>query len=231
MAACSYCHSSILFRGMTVGELEFCSGRCASLGRELLEAYQLPSAAVAEPLKRVHEGRCPRCQGPGPVEVFTAYTVWSVVYSIWWVSDPQVTCRDCATKRQLGAIALSLLLGWWSLPGLILTPVQVVRDLKGLRQRIAPDKPSPALEQYVRLQLLAAAKPKPADLDIGALITGLGSSEPDVRMQSATILGDRGALAAGALPHLERLLNDPVRVVRMRAKWALETIREKSRRP
>lgn len=230
MAKCCYCQTTILFSSLTVGELQFCSARCVSLGRQLVEAQQLPSAVVAAALDRVHHERCPRCQGPGPVEVFTSYTVLSVVLLTWWASDPKVTCRACATKRQLGAIAVSLLLGWWSLPGLIRTPIQVARNVRGLSQRIVLDSPSPEYEEHVSLQWLAAARPRPADLDIGSLIAGLRSPGTDVRVQSATALGDRGALAADALPHLELLLNDPIPKVRMRAKWALETIREKSRR-
>jgi hypothetical protein len=230
MAECGYCHATIWRPGVTVGGLEFCSARCAAQGRRLAAAYQLPASDVAEELKRVQHGRCPRCHGPGPVEVFTAHAVWSVVVTTTWVSSPQLTCRACATKRQLGALAMSVVLGWWSFGGLIRTPIQITRNLKGLRQRIAPDQPSPALEQWVRLRMLDAVTPKPEALDLSTLIDGLGSRELDVRMQAATALGDRGALAVGALPHLQALLKDPDRRVRMRAQWAIETIRAKNRR-
>lgn len=68
----------------------------------------------------------------------------------------------------------------------------------------------------------------PASADIPTLRDGLHSFDSEIRMHCATVLGDRSAESASALPDLELLLKDPNRAVRMRAKWAVETIRDKN---
>jgi len=70
---------------------------------------------------------------------------------------------------------------------------------------------------------------QPPPRDLVALRTGLHSPDATTREQSASMLGDFGAEAAVALPDLQSLLHDPVRVVRIRAKWAIETIERKLR--
>ncbi len=47
-----------------------------------------------------------------------------------WSSKPKLSCKSCATKRQLGAMAFSSVAGWWGLPwGLVMTPVQIIRNI------------------------------------------------------------------------------------------------------
>jgi hypothetical protein len=67
-----------------------------------------------------------------------------------------------------------------------------------------------------------------ATADIATLRDGLHSYHPEIRKHCATALGDRGAEAASALPDLELLVKDSNRAVRARAKWAVETIRDKN---
>lgn len=72
----------------------------------------------------------------------------------------------------------------------------------------------------------AGGPPRPtAATDMETLRAGLRSPHADMRVQSATILGDRGPAALEAVPDLELLRSDPSRVVRSRAEWALEGIR------
>ena len=60
-------------------------------------------------------------------------------------------------EAQLGGVVYSLLLGWWGVPwGLVMTPVQVWRNLAGLRLEAERAHPSPLLETLVR-QLLTVA--------------------------------------------------------------------------
>ncbi len=83
--------------------------------------------------------------------------------------------------------------------------------------------------QWKQQERLAPRRPPaaPALVDVATLRAGLRSPDPGVRERSASTLGDRGAAAFEALPELEQLLRDPVRQVRMRAKWAIETIQRK----
>lgn len=66
--------------------------------------------------------------------------------------------------------------------------------------------------------------------DIATLREGLRSPHAEMREHCASIIGDRGPEALAAVPELEALLRDPVRRVRARAKWALETIARRHRR-
>jgi len=78
--------------------------------------------------------------------------------------------------------------------------------------------------------LAAAAEPRPpaAPPDLETLCAGLRSSDAETRLRCASQLGDRGAAASPALRDLESLAKDEDSRVRMRAKWAVETIRDKS---
>jgi hypothetical protein len=60
-------------------------------------------------------------------------------------------------KTQLGDAVISLVAGWWGFPwGLVLTPVQVVRNIISLAS--PPDRlvPSQLLRQRVRLMLASS---------------------------------------------------------------------------
>lgn len=154
MAACAFCNTTILFGGRRQGNQRFCNAECEQRGVVAQTANQLPAADVARYLGEVHRGACPRCQGPGPVDVHTSYRVWSALLMTSWSSRPTVSCQPCGTKRKLGDALFSLVLGWWGFPwGLVMTPVQVGRNLFGLTQRPNPAVPSATLERILRLQL------------------------------------------------------------------------------
>jgi hypothetical protein len=156
MARCDYCNSMILFGGKKQGDLRFCDAKCEQRGVLALVASQLPADAVALHLGEVHRGNCPKCGGAGPVDVHTSYKVWSALVMTQWSSNPSVCCRSCGTKQRIGDTVYSALLGWWGFPwGLVMTPVQVGRNVVGFFRTPDPSGPSPALEKIVRLHLAA----------------------------------------------------------------------------
>ncbi len=156
MAKCDYCGSTILFGGARDGDLRFCNARCQSAGTLLRLSNSIPEPSVQEVLWKVHQGACPKCGGRGPVDVHTSYWVWSALVLTQWSSRPQVSCRGCGVKSQLGATATSLVVGWWGIPwGLIFTPVQVIRNVVALASPPDANSPSPRLEKQVRLSLAA----------------------------------------------------------------------------
>jgi hypothetical protein len=58
----------------------------------------------------------------------------------------------------LGDSALSLALGWWGFPwGLIVTPVQIARNITGMLKGPDPLAPSAKLERAVRMNIAANA--------------------------------------------------------------------------
>ena len=110
----------------------------------------------------------------------------------------------------------SLIFGWWGIPwGPIWTISTIVKNCRG------------GLD--ITANVLRSIESQPPPPDLAALRTGLRSAESATREQCASMLGDLGAQAVAALPDLELLLHDSVRVVRMRAKWAIETIQSKAR--
>jgi hypothetical protein len=154
MARCDTCGSTILFGGVRDGQRQYCNASCAAKGALVARSRQIPEDAVRAEVARLHRGPCPKCGGAGPVDVQTSYRVWSALYVTRWSSRPQVACRRCGTKARVGDAIFSLLFGWWGFPwGLVITPIQVVRNVAGLFRKSTAQSPSPQLAAMVRLHL------------------------------------------------------------------------------
>jgi hypothetical protein len=162
MGRCNHCGTWILFGGKRLGNLHFCSDACFQAGGALSEAHQLvaqlPDELVLKQVAAVHQGDCPKCGRPGPVDVHVSHRVWSAIHVTAWKSRPHMSCRVCGVKSQIADILYSMLLGWWGFPfGLVMTPVQIVRNILGMVRGPDPAGPSPQLEQMVRLDLMKRA--------------------------------------------------------------------------
>lgn len=159
MAKCAYCGTTVLFGGKKAEGLTFCNNKCLSEGQVVLVAKQVPSDLVSEQARAVHSGPCPVCgEKRGPVDVHTSHKVASFVLMTSWSSTPRVSCSSCGTKAKLGALTYSLLLGWWGLPwGVIMTPVQVLKNLISLVRSETSTTPSGQLEQFVRNSIASQA--------------------------------------------------------------------------
>jgi hypothetical protein len=156
MAKCSYCRSTILFGGVKDGDLTFCNEKCQETGVVVRLASQLPDEVVQSHVVEVHQSSCPKCGGAGPVDVHTSYRVWSMVLMTSWNSSPQICCKSCGVKARLGDAAFCLFLGWWGFPwGLIMTPVQLAKNVGGLFSSPDPNRPSEALTSVLRANMAA----------------------------------------------------------------------------
>ncbi|MCP3904877.1 MAG: hypothetical protein GY715_14725 [Planctomycetes bacterium] len=156
MAKCAFCGTTILFGGTGDGHYRFCNQECHQRGYLLSVADQLPDDMMAEHVDEVHQGSCPKCGGPGPIDVHLSYTVWSALVLTTWRTRPEVCCRSCGVKAKLGATVSSGVLGWWGFPwGLVATPVQVGRNVIGMFSPPDPDHPSPQLVSMVKMNLAA----------------------------------------------------------------------------
>jgi hypothetical protein len=154
MHKCDHCGTTILFGGVRAGCYRFCKQQCRDAAAFLMAAAELPEAFVAEKVRQLHEGNCPGCHGPGPIDVHTAHSVWSALVITSWRSTRHVCCQSCGTKARVRALSASLLFGWWGIPwGLLITPVQVFRNLYGLFAAPDPAVPSSTLTDVVRRQL------------------------------------------------------------------------------
>lgn len=154
MAKCAYCGTTIIFGGTREGELRFCNDECRNAGVILTISQQIPETLIWENALQIHQGNCPLCGSTGPVDVHVSYRVWSALVVTSWSSRPRVSCRSCATMRQIGDAVFSLVLGWWGFPwGFIITPVQVGRNVIRLARPPDPSKPSAQLENFVRMAI------------------------------------------------------------------------------
>lgn len=161
MPTCATCKSTILFGGVRDGTRRYCNPTCHGKDELVRIAQQIPGTTVHEAAEQIHRGPCPRCRGSGPVELHTSHRVWSMLVVTQSVDEPVVCCTRCANRRRLRAALFCALLGWWGFPwGLLLTPLQIARNLSGLRsspQRVG--HPSHELLQHVRMALAAQALP------------------------------------------------------------------------
>ena len=79
MARCAACGETILFGGVTQGDLRYCNTICQNKGRVIAAAAQVPESEAKSLAHQIHQGPCPRCKGPGPVDVHTSYWAWSAL--------------------------------------------------------------------------------------------------------------------------------------------------------
>lgn len=158
MATCQTCGTTILFGGKRHGQIRFCNDTCLEKGQVLITAQELDPATVQQAALEMHRGLCPRCGGSGPVDVHTSHEVWSVLLLTSWKSVPQISCRACGVRHQLGGLTFSLFLGWWGIPwGLLMTPVQILRNVGGLVSPPAPERPSKLMQEHMRMYLAEGA--------------------------------------------------------------------------
>ncbi|APW61667.1 hypothetical protein [Paludisphaera borealis] len=156
MASCDCCGTRILFGGVKLDDLRFCNAKCAEQGYWIQRGDAIPEGEVQERLRSLHQGQCPRCAGPGPVDVHTSHRVYSALAFTAWSSHPEICCRSCGRWKQLKHGAFSLALGWWGFPfGFLLTPVQLTRNFTGLVGLSGPkdDAPSPTFRRAVQVAM------------------------------------------------------------------------------
>lgn len=154
MKKCAYCNSTILFRGRSSDGRAYCSDECVNKGFLASVADQIPQSAVDRYVAKVHSNICPKCSGRGPVDVFRSHSVYSLLLFTSWKTQPHICCRSCAVKKQISALLFSLIIGWWGFPwGIIITPVQIIRNLIELFRSPDPSHPSEELQRILRYTL------------------------------------------------------------------------------
>jgi hypothetical protein len=156
MNRCAYCNTLILFGGVRDKGMQFCNAACHASGQTLIVARSIPEEVLSKYAGEIHQGVCPVCRGKGPVDVHTSYFVWSALVLTSWSSKPRICCRACGIKNQLGSTLGSALVGWWGFPwGILVTPIQIVRNLVALCSPPAPSKPSDSLRKLAAINLAA----------------------------------------------------------------------------
>lgn len=177
VAHCNYCGTRIFFGGRRDGNRQFCNEECRDKGILLAVSQSVPDAYVSEQLWRLHQGNCPKCGGSGPVDVHTSYRVWSAFTLTKWSNRPVISCRSCGMKAKLVDLLFSTVFGWWGFWGLIITPMQIYRNLSGMMKRRDDQRPSAQLEKLTRIRLAAeivAAQSDPSYQESSGTFYGTG---------------------------------------------------------
>lgn len=156
MATCDYCDSWILFGGKKHKGRTFCNDDCLASGKLIIAGDKLPGHAVDARVHEIHQGECPECESSGPIDVHMAHSVWSLLYITSWKSTPNLCCRSCGRGKQFKALVGASMFGWWGFPwGLLMTPIQIGKNISGMLGGPNPDVPSEPLESMVRIELAA----------------------------------------------------------------------------
>jgi hypothetical protein len=185
MGTCSNCGTTILFGGVRDGERLYCRESCRQKQMPLIDAIrQIPDDLVERQVQNLHQGTCPKCGGPGPVDYFTSHRIWSLFVLTSWNSVPEICCRGCAVNAKLYSMLFSGALGWWGLPwGILITPIQLFRNLTGLISSPDPLRPSAELTNYVRT-VMAARLLQSQDVPVAEAMdepdTGTDSGRPPI---------------------------------------------------
>lgn len=163
MARCQTCGATIIVGGAREDGLRFCGEPCRNRYLVGIATRQLPHDFVLEQARNVHAGPCPKCEGPGPVDVHTTYWVWSAGVLTRCSQTAQVCCTKCDRLDKLKGVAFCAVLGWWGFPwGFIFTPIQLIKNFGGMFHKTDSPNPSEDLVDltYHRLgsQWLAEAK-------------------------------------------------------------------------
>ena len=113
---------------------------------------------------------CPKCgRQDGTVELRASHFIWSYLKSYSGTVEWTLYCRGCGKQANLTGIAGSLIVGWWSVPGLFLTPVFVARNIGEIRRFDRATSASPGLVAFARFRLAEAlyegSVPDDDDLD------------------------------------------------------------------
>ena len=109
---------------------------------------------LEEQVIAVHQGICPNCSGSGLVDVHTSYRIWSALVLTSWASRPHICCIKCGRMKQIKDAIFSLLLSWWGFSwGLIVTPIQIIRNLVGMVKQPDSSQPSRKLRRLVLINI------------------------------------------------------------------------------
>lgn len=161
MAKCANCGTTILFGGVEQNGMRYCGEDCTAISSIGIAAQDIPDDFLDEQVTQRHQGPCPVCNGPGPIDVQVSHRITSFLILTSWNDRTRLSCGRCGRFQRLGDMFYCLVLGWWGFPwGVIGTPIQLVRNFVGMFRGSSP-VPSDALRGIVMMELgarLAAHK-------------------------------------------------------------------------
>ena len=163
MHSCPECRTLVLVGGVKAEDgKKYCKRACADRGIVRRCAHVIPPEVVRDEALRVRAGDCPNCRKPsGVVESRMVYWVVGLINVTWWHDESFLSCRACHRRRLVSRSIRTLLFGWWSVRGIFMTPVRLVRNVMAWR-RPDPETPSDALVARVHFDLVLKMARAPA---------------------------------------------------------------------
>jgi endogenous inhibitor of DNA gyrase (YacG/DUF329 family) len=126
---CDFCGATVLFGAIYSAAQKFCSDACERRSRLTKRAVAIAHDLVVEHAYRIITGPCPRCQRTdGTVEFRRIHLCVSLLFICWHEPSDDLSCRRCAVVSCGMNSLASLLFGWWSIPGLLFTPLAIVKN-------------------------------------------------------------------------------------------------------
>jgi hypothetical protein len=150
---CDFCGRSTHLGAVYDGPQKFCTQTCLRNARLYELSVDLAPDLVLQHAHALSVKPCPRCgRTTTPLEMWPQR--W--VTSIWWcyaANGHTLCCTRCGRIYALQAAVYCLVLGWWSVVGLFVTPVAITRNLRVARRGREGESPSPQLLHHARLDL------------------------------------------------------------------------------
>lgn len=120
----------------------------------LRAALEVPDEHIDATVTGIHQGNCPVCGGPGPVDIHTAYRAVSLIAVTFWKPVERLSCRRCGVKFLLYNLVVTFFFGWWGVPtGVAVTPIYLCCNVGNLLFPVSPHRPSAELTQHVKTEL------------------------------------------------------------------------------
>ncbi len=151
---CDHCGASVALGAVHDEGQKFCNTICLERARLDEIGIEIPGNAVRDHARSMRFAPCPRCGvRDNTVEARATYTVVSYLTGARSDSGTAICCRRCGARHARGAAIVCALVGWWSLPGLFLTPAAIVQNLRESRRLDGHHEPTPELMLEARRAL------------------------------------------------------------------------------
>ncbi|WP_179318543.1 hypothetical protein [Winogradskyella helgolandensis] len=80
-------------------------------------------------IRKIQNQQCPKCSEKSKLYGFETHTVKSFLIVTSTSRNEQILCKNCGKEAKFNAIIITLLAGWWSIKGFLLTPFTIIKDL------------------------------------------------------------------------------------------------------
>ena len=172
---CDFCGRNFGVGFVGDRDQRFCSHACLKEARLLEVSIGIAPDLIEEHAIALKNGPCPVCKRQrSTVEMRPYYQIVSMVWFVHRTSAKELCCKACGSRNNIVSLFVCVLAGWWSLPGLFVTPIKIFQNLSTALRKDALGPPSAALMYKARLDLAERL------IAAGALAGRTPQSEPGV---------------------------------------------------